>query len=267
MADSVGTAHSSQNVTWGSHMRAILLAALLATSAVISFGATNKPVPAYIAKAVADSSRPEEDRKLDALRKPGEVLAFAGVKPGQVVGEFLPGGGYYTRLLSDVVGPHGRVYALETTRWGKDNIEATRKVLHEPHRENVIMDLAVFGNFHLPQKVDLFWTTLNYHDLHVERYGKVDIAAFNRHVFDSLKHGGIYLIVDHAATPGSGSQAAPDLHRIDEASVVSEVKAAGFVAAGESDILRNPADDHTKKVFDPAIKWQTDQFVLKFRKP
>jgi predicted methyltransferase len=248
-------------------MRVICMAALLVAVTAISFGAPNKPVPAYIAKAVADSSRPEDDRKLDALRKPGELLAYAGVKPGQIVGEYLPGGGYYTRLLSDVVGRHGKVYALETTRWGKENIEATRKVLHEAGHDNVIMDLALFGNFHLPEKVDLFWTTLNYHDLHVERYGKVDMAAFNRHVFDSLKHGGIYFIVDHAATAGSGIQAAPDLHRIDEATVIAEVKAAGFVAAGESDLLRNPADDHTKKVFDPAIRWQTDQFILKFRKP
>jgi predicted methyltransferase len=248
-------------------MRMIGVTALLIVATAISIGAPRKALPPYIAKAVADRSRPQADRKLDAMRKPGKLLAYAGVKPGEVVGEFLPGGGYYTRLLSDVVGRHGRVYALETTRWGKENIEATRQVLHEKGRDNVIMDLAVFGNFHLPEKVDLFWTTLNYHDLHIAQYGKVDLAAFNRHVFDSLKHGGIYLIVDHAAAPGSGTTGTPALHRIDEATVIEEVKAAGFIRAGESDLLRNPADDHTKTVFDPAVRWKTDQFILKFRKP
>lgn len=248
-------------------MRLIWLAALFASATAISVGASGPPVPAYIAKAVADPGRPEADRKLDPVRKPGEVLAYAGVKPGQVIGEYLPGGGYYTRLLSDVVGRHGRVYALETTRWGKENIEATRQVLHERGRDNVIMDLALFGNFHLPEKVDVFWTTLNYHDLHIAQYAKVDLAAFNHHVFDSLKRGGTYFIVDHAAMPGSGTEGTAKLHRIDEATVIKEVEAAGFVRAGESDLLRNPADDHTKTVFDPSIRWRTDQFILKFRKP
>jgi predicted methyltransferase len=98
---------------------------------------------------------------------------------------------------------------------------------------------TLFGNFHLPEKVDLFWTTLNYHDLHF----------------------------DHAATPGSGTARTAALHRIDEATVIEEVKAAGFILAGESELLRNPADNHTKTVFDPAIRWKTDRFILKFRKP
>lgn len=253
--------------TGRSFVRAICMAALFVAASAISIAAPGRALPAYIGKAVADNSRPEGDRKLDPMRKPGQVMAFAGVRPGQLIGEFLPGGGYYTRLLSDAVGRHGKVYALETMRWGRENIEATRHVLGEKGRENVDLDLATFGNFHLPQKVDCFWTTLNYHDLHVAEYGNVDMTAFNRHVFDSLKHGGIYLIVDHAAAPGSGAGAAPTLHRIDEATVIDEVKAAGFVLAGESDLLRNPADDHTKKVFDPAIRWRTDRFILKFRKP
>jgi len=245
----------------------ISVAALFVSATPISVAAAGKPLPAYITKAVADSRRPEADRKLDAMRKPGQLLAFAGVKPGQTIGEFLPGGGYYTRLLSDIVGRHGRVYALETTRWGKENIDATRQVLHEKGRENVDLDLALFGNFHLPEKVDVFWTTLNYHDLHIAQYGEVDIAAFNRHVFDFLKRGGTYLIVDHAAAPGSGTHVTAKLHRIDPATVIQEVKAAGFVLAGESDLLRNLTDDHTKTVFDPSVRWKTDRFILKFRKP
>lgn len=248
-------------------MHLICVVTLFLAATTLSVGAPKRPLPVYITKAVSDSRRPEGDRKLDPMRKPGQVLAYAGVKPGQVIGEYLPGGGYYTRLLSDVVGPHGRVYALETMRWGKENIEATRQVLHEKGRDNVIMDLALFGNFHLPEQVDVFWTTLNYHDLHIARYGEVDMAAFNHHVFDSLKKGGTYFIVDHAATPGSGTAKTSELHRIDEATVIQEVTAAGFVPAGESNLLRNRADDRTKTVFDPSVRWKTDQFILKFRKP
>jgi predicted methyltransferase len=225
------------------------------------------PVPGYIAGAIADASRPADDRKADAYRKPAELLAFAGVKPGEKVAEFLPGGGYFTRLLSDIVGPEGRVYALETTTWGAEEIDATKKALAEPGRGNVVLDLAPLGEFHLNEPVDLFWTTINYHDLHIARYAKVDMAAFNKHVFDSLKHGGTYVIVDHAAAAGTGATLSPTLHRIDKALVISEVTAAGFKLEGESDVLANPADDHSKTVFDPAIRFKTDQFVLKFRKP
>ena len=119
--------------------------------------------------------------------------------------------------------------------------------------------------FDLPAKVDVFWITDNYHDLHVPKYANVDMAAFNKHVFDSLKPGGLYFIIDHAAAPGTGATASPTLHRIDKQTVIAEVTAAGFVPAGESTVLSDPSDDHTKKVFD--LHWHTDQFILKFRKP
>lgn len=224
-------------------------------------------MPDYIAKAVADPARPADDRSLDAARKPAEVLAFAEVKPGETIGEFLPGGGYYTRMLSDIVGPDGKIYALETTRWGADNINAAEAILNEPGRGNVTLDLSPFGQFRLDDKVDLFWTTLNYHDLHIAKYGAVDMMTFNKHVFDSLKPGGIYFIEDHAAADGTGDTISPKLHRIEKALVIKEVTAAGFKLVGESDILRNPADNHTKVVFDPAIRWHTDQFLLKFQRP
>lgn len=222
---------------------------------------------AYIEKAVADPTRPADDRKDDAARKPDLVLAFSGVHPGEKVGEYLPGGGYYTRMLSDIVGPKGKVYALETSTWGQKNVDNTKKVLDEPGRGNVAMDVAPLGAFHLPEKVDLFWTTLNYHDLHVPKYASVDMAAFNKLVFDSLKPGGIYLIEDHAAATGAGATVSPTLHRIERATVISEVTAAGFRLEDESSALRNPNDDHTKVVFDPSIRLKTDQFILKFRKP
>jgi len=241
------------------------LAMALATPTLLASSAF--ALPDYIIKAVGDPSRPAADRKLDVRRRPAEVLAYAGVKPGETIGEYLPGGGYFTRLLSDIVGPSGRVYALETTTWGKDNIDATKAVLKEPGRGNVSLDLSPLGTFRLPEKVDLFWTTLNYHDLHIPKYAHVDMAAFNRHVFESLKPGGTYFVVDHAAAPGTGATLSPRLHRIEKAIVIREVTAAGFRLAGESDILHNPADDHTKIVFDPSIRFRTDQFILKFVRP
>src|SRR5689334_14359776 len=163
-----------------------MISAVSIALTVLSFSAASAAVPDYIAKAVADRSRPADDRKLDADRKPAEVLAYADVKPGQRIGEFLPGGGYYTRLLSDIVGQNGKIFALETTTWGADNINAAQAVLHEPGRGNVSLDLAPLGQFHLPEQVDMFWTTINYHDLHVPKYANVDMMAFNKHVFDSL---------------------------------------------------------------------------------
>jgi predicted methyltransferase len=222
-------------------------------------------VPGFVTKAVGDASRPKNNKDLDAVRKPAEVLAYSGVKPGDVVAEYLPGGGYFTRLLSDIVGPKGKVYALETTTWGKDNIDATKAILKQSGRTNVILDLAPLGNFSLPEKADLFWTSLNYHDLHVPKYATVDMAVFNKHVFDSLKPGGIYFVVDHQAAAGTGARDAPTLHRIEKETVIREVTAAGFKLVGESNLLRKASDDHTKKVFDLHLK--TDQFILKFRRP
>jgi predicted methyltransferase len=250
-------------------MRRIGIAPALAVAAALLTGgvAAAKGPAAYIEKAVADPTRPADDRKDDAARKPDIVMAFSGVRPGWKVGEYLPGGGYYTRMLSDVVGPKGKVYALETSTWGQKNVDSTKKVLDEPGRGNVALDVAPLGSFHLPEKVDLFWTTLNYHDLHVPKYANVDMAAFNKAVFAALKPGGIYLIEDHAAAAGTGYTVSPTLHRIERATVIQEVTEAGFRLDDESSALANPADDHSKVVFDPSIRLKTDQFILKFRKP
>jgi predicted methyltransferase len=248
-------------------MKLCSLGVVLSLAVAAALPAMAGDIPDYVTRAVADSARPPTDRSLDFDRKPAEVLSYAGVKPGETIAEYLPGGGYYTRMLSDVVGPGGKIYALETTTWGADNINAAEAIPAEPGHSNVAVDLAPLGEFHLSDKVDLFWTSLNYHDLHIPKYARVDMAAFNKHVFDSLKPGGVYFIIDHAAAKGAGATLSPKLHRIEKATVIAEVTAAGFKLAGESDILSNPADDHAKVVFDPAIRWHTDQFILKFVKP
>ena len=222
-------------------------------------------VPAYVTAAVADATRPADDRTADAIRDPADTLAFAGVKPGMVVGELYPCGGYFSRMLSDVVGPAGKVYGIETSRW-KDCAAATQKVIDEGHK-NFSFTVNAFGEFTLPQKVDLFWITQNYHDLHIKEYGDVDMAAFNKRVFDSLKPGGVYFVVDHQAAAALDDAAIAKVHRIWKAQLIAEAEAAGFKLAGEGTFLNRTSDDHTKSIFDPSVRGHTDQYALKFVKP
>jgi predicted methyltransferase len=245
-------------------MTGILCGALL--GAGLMLGTAEIASASIWTEAVADAHRPADDRAQDALRKPAQTMAFAGIRRGQAVADFLPGGGYFTRLFSDVVGPSGHVTMLETTRWGAENIAADQKVIDEG-RKNVSLDKAAFGTFHLDAPVDVFWTSRNYHDLLIAKYGVVDMAAFNRHVFASLKPGGLYIVLDHSAPAGTGSSLTATTHRIDEALVKSQVQAAGFKFEGESPLLRNPADDRKSSVFDKKIQGHTGQFLLKFRKP
>lgn len=241
-----------------------IAAAVLA--AVFASAALAAPVPDYVAKAVADTNRPKDDRDADAIRAPAQTLAFAGVKPGMIVGELYPCGGYFSRLLSDVVGANGKIYGLETTRW-KGCLPADQKMAAEPGRTNINVVGEAFGVFNLPQEVDLFWITQNYHDLHIKQYGAVDMAAFNHHVFDSLKPGGVYFILDHQANSGTSEDEIAKLHRIEKAQIIREVTAAGFKLVDEGDFLHRAGDDHTKPIFDPSIRGKTDQYALKFIKP
>ncbi|HLY04523.1 MAG TPA: hypothetical protein VKR31_02135, partial [Rhizomicrobium sp.] len=126
---------------------------------------------------------------------------------------------------------------------------------------------APIEKFVTPEKLDIAWTSQNYHDLHDKFFGPPDINVVNKAVYDSLKPGGVFIVLDHAAEKGSGLRDTDTLHRIDEDTVKKEVEAAGFKFAGESDVLRNPNDPRTAKVFDPSIRGKTDQFILKFRKP
>jgi predicted methyltransferase len=227
--------------------------------------------PDAIAAAVADANRPATDKQRDANRKPAETLAFAGVKAGDQVAELLPGGGYFTRLFSRIVGPSGHVYALVPAPSPNappdmpDFAARVKAIAADPNYSNVNVVVEPFSQLKVPVPVDLFWTSQNYHDLH--NFPGLDVTVFNQLVFDALKPGGIYLILDHEAEPGSGARDTATLHRIDAEIVKKEVLAAGFVLEGSSDLLRQPGDPHAVKVFDPSVRGRTDQFILKFRKP
>lgn len=228
--------------------------------------AAAKTFSAAIAAALADPARPADNKEADAIRKPGETLAFAGVRPGMVVGEFYPGGGYFTRMLSDVVGPKGHVYGIENDRW-KDAVKANDALLAEGKWTNVSMDSGPFGTVKFPKPLDVAWVTQNYHDLKIAKFGKVDTLAFDRAVYKALKPGGIFMIVDHQGAPGLTDAQIEALHRINRDQVVKEVTAAGFKLVAEAKFLRNPGDDHTKPIFDASIRGHTDQYALKFVRP
>ena len=222
-----------------------------------------------IAAAIADPARPEADVKRDADRKPAEVLAFAGVRPGEKVADLIAGGGYFTRLFAKAVGPDGHVYVIqpaEIIKIAPTYLKQIQDVVAGYPNATLVTD-ALPAALNTPEKLDLVWTSQNYHDMHDPFMGPEDMAAVNKAVFDALKPGGVYLILDHVAAPGSGLSATNTLHRIDPEAVKREVTAAGFVFDGESKILRNPADPHTANVFDKSIRGHTDQFIFRFRKP
>ena len=240
---------------------------LVAVAPLSAEAAPQPKLAQVIAAAVADPARPAEGRATDPIRKPAETLAFSGVKPGTTVGEFYPGGGYFTRMISGVVGPRGHVYALDNTGW-KGAVKADQELFKEcPKCTNVTMDAKPFGTVSFPKPLDLAWVTQNYHDLKIAQYGKVDTVAFDRAVYKALKPGGTFFILDHQGPAGMTDEQIAKLHRINRDVVVKEVTSAGFKLVAEGQFLRSAGDDHTKSIFDEAVRGHTDQYALKFVKP
>lgn len=242
----------------------------LAAAAALTASATaaEAAVPTHIASAMANPARPAAEIARDAARKPGDVLAFAGVKPGDTVVDLVMGGGYFTRILSGAVGPKGKVIAYQPNEFIQFRAaygeEQKTTVAALPNATALTQTL---GALDLPDGVDLVLTVQNYHDLHLAPFPADTAAKVNAEIFKSLKPGGVYLVIDHVAVAGSGLAAANTVHRIDPAIVKQEIEAAGFKLEASSDLLKDAADPHTANVFTPAIRGKTDQFILKFRKP
>ena len=240
---------------------------------VVAFAARGPlpDVPPALAAAVADSSRPDSDTTRDADRKPEQTLAFSGIKPGDKVADYVADSGYFTRLFSTVVGSKGHVYAVEPTPFFK--FEHFVKAVAElqgyavAHPNVTVTTAAALEGLRFPEKLDLIWISRNYHDLHDKFMGPVDTTAFNKAVYEALKPGGVYVVLDHSAASGATADVTETLHRIEPSTVRREVEAVGFRFDSESSILANPADPRTARVFDPTIRGHTDQFILKFRKP
>ena len=201
-----------------------------------------------------------------------ELIRFARADAGSTVIDVWPGSGDWTRLLSDIVRPEGRVYSFvpaELAHFKSDPVGRMRALANEPGRENVQVVSADLVALPGSPQADVVWLHLFYHDLHtalLQTRGATP-AAFNRAVYERLKPGGFYVIVDHVAAAGTGTGHAESLHRLEPAAVREEVETAGFVLDAESTLLANKDDPHSIKVFDPSIKGKTDRFAYRFVRP
>ena len=234
----------------------------------LAAGAADEPSSGVVEKALARADRPGGDRERDAGRRPAEVIAFLGIEPGMTVIDLIAAGGYYTEVLSAAVGPNGKVYAQNNDFVLKMREGANDKAMTErlaggrlPNVERLDREVA---DLDLPPgSVDAALTALNFHDIYNSR-GPEAAADFLGAIYQVLEPGGVLGIIDHA---GDGGRDNAELHRIEETLVDAAVTAAGFRIEAKSDLLRNPGDDRSKNVFDPAIRGRTDRFVLRLRKP
>ncbi|MFO1238922.1 MAG: methyltransferase [Sphingomonadaceae bacterium] len=221
-----------------------------------------------VAAAISDPARPADDVKRDEARKPGAILEFARVKPGDTVIDFIMGGGYFSRLLARTVGPKGKVYAYQPAEFiaFRAQYGTDQKTVADAY-PNVVALNGPLGALAFPESADLIFTAQNYHDMHIAAFPENLAATVDAALFKALKPGGVLLVIDHAAAAGSGTRDSNALHRIDPAVVRTELEKAGFKFESESPLLRNASDPHTLLVFDPAIRGKTDQFIYRFRKP
>lgn len=247
----------------------LMLVAALAVSLALPAALRAQTVPAYVAAAVASTDRPKADVDRDGARHPAELIAFAGLKPGDRVADIMPGGGYFTRLFSKVVGPQGYVFAIvpaELAQVAPKAADTIKAVAAEPPYPNVTVLVAPTAAIATPAPLDVAWTSDNYHDVY-GFFGPEHAAQLDTAVYKALRPGGVLIVIDHVAQAGTSETSARTLHRIDPQTVKAQALAAGFVLEAESPILHNGADTHETAVFAPAIRGHTDQFVFRFRKP
>ncbi len=247
--------------------RRLLTAALLATALPLAVHAA----PAAVAAAVATTDRPAEARAMDAGRHPVEVLGFLGLRKGDHALDVWADSGYYTELMAKAVGPKGSVTAFQPANFADDTTTATYAGMQK-RAPNVKLAVASFDDASFaPKSLDFTLMHMTYHDLYWEsekyKFPRTDPAKFLAKLYAATKPGGIVGVVDHVAEPGDTRATVEKLHRIDPATVKADFKAAGFVFDGESPLLHMASDDHSKLVFDPAVRGKTDRFIFRFRKP
>ncbi len=216
------------------------------------------------AAAIADPRRPAEDVTRDDLRKPTEMLAFGQVGSGDRIADIRPEEGYFTRLFAPVVGETGRVYAFVPTRTATRETPLAQGLAAT--YSNVVAMEGALDAMTFPEPLDAVFMVQEYHDFHIPAFN-VDVNRMNRAVFEALKPGGVYIVIDHSGRAGTTNTEVQTLHRIEDEFLKAEVVRAGFVFDGESSAVANPADDRTINVFEPEIRGRTDQFVYRFRKP
>jgi predicted methyltransferase len=228
-------------------------------------------ITASVAKALAAKGRPARDRARDERDHTSDILAFATVTTGEVVADFLPFRGYYTRLFAGLVGGSGRVYAVVPAELKRiERINQGAVEIEEFAKDHPVVrpiDGPVDWAGAPPEPVDLFWLSQNYHDLHDPFMGPADISKFNTAVFAALKPGGRLVLIDHVADDDAPEDVTDKKHRISPAVARREIEAVGFRWDGQCDALANPADGHVHSVFAHGIRYHTDRFIFRFRKP
>ena len=253
-------------------MRFLSAALAVALFAAPVFAEPPAGSPPGIVPAVAMRDRPAAMTELDVSRKPVETLKFLGLKRGDRVLDVMAGAGFYSEIIGNAIGSKGSVVALEPPIFyeGAAKDEWKQLIKRVP---NVELLVQMPGDLTLPPaSIDFTLMHLVYHDVYwvSEKYKftRIEPSDFLKRVFAATKPGGIVGVVDHAAAPGGDTrEVVKKLHRIDPATVRADFEAAGFVFDGASPLLANPSDDHSKLVFDEAIRGKTDRFVFRFRKP
>ena len=236
-----------------------LLIAAAACAAMFAGSAWAQLAPGFDAALMA-GERPAEEKERDASRMPAEVLNFVGIGEGMNVLEAIAGGGWYTEVLSAAVGPDGAVYAQNAERMRERFADAAAARAERLGNVEVIYtEGTAIG---LPVEVDAAFTALNLHDM-ANRGDEVGLG-FLGGIYDALAPGGVLGITDHVGVAGQDNA---NLHRMETSKARDLITQAGFVIEAESDILMNPDDDHTLRVFDPAIQGVTDRMLFRARKP
>lgn len=228
--------------------------------------------PADYAAAVTAPGRPADQIALDAGRKPAEVLQFLGLRRGMTAADVMAGAGYYSEIMGRIVGPKGKVIAYEPSAFYENDKAKALWASLSGRAPNVAVSPYPWGSFAAPaNSLDFTLLHLVYHDLYWEsaeyKIPRTDPSVFVRTLYAATKPGGIVGVIDHVALPGDPRESVEKFHRIDPAVVKADFTAAGFVLEAESPILRMADDDHSKGVFDPAIRGRTDRVVYRFRKP
>ena len=254
-------------------MRPLLLAACIAIATTLTGCASvNIGSAASVEAVLANPARSSADRERDARDKPAEVLALARFKRGDTVADILAGGGYYSEILSGIVGPQGKVLLVNNPGYdgfGKKGYTERLAGNRLPNVQHIVgpSDALGMGENVLDGAV----IVMSYHDLYwvddKQGWPKVDAGQFLDQITRALKPGGVLVVVDHSAKQGTGSADAQTLHRIDEQFTIADFRRHGLEWEAAIPVLRNADDDRSKNVFDPAIRGKTDRFVHLYRKP
>jgi predicted methyltransferase len=241
--------------------------------ALLSIGtfAAAAGAPDVYDKAVASSTRPADDAKRDAKDHPAEMLRLAGIAPGMHVADFMAADGYYTELLSTIVGPAGHVLMLNNAAYDKWSAPGWQQRIDKKRLPNVEHKTVDLDHMNLGTgTLDAVLMVKVYHDLYwVDPKGtwpKVNVPSVLDQIVTALKPGGVLLLVDHSAKAGTGSSAATPLHRIDEAYARKDFQSRGLELVGRSDVLRQPDDKRDLLSYEGAGLGKTDRFALVFRK-